>query len=67
MSKKFLKIFICFISISTFIAGIIYFMKQKKAKENMSEETETEEENLDSMNALDLSSLKFSHHYVDLR
>ena len=70
MSKKSIKILICFISIATFIAGVIYFIKQKKAKENMldkAEDTDIEEKNLDAMDALDLSSLKFSRHYVDLR
>ena len=70
MSKKSIKILICFISIATFIADVIYFIKQKKAKENMldkAEDTDIEEKNLDAMDALDLSSLKFSRHYVDLR
>ena len=70
MSKKFIKILICLAGISAFIAGIIYFITQKKAKENAAEETEDteiEEEHLDAMDALDLSSLKFSRHYVDLR
>ena len=70
MSKKYVKILICFTGIATFIASIIYFIHQKKAKENVLEEaedTETSEEHLDAIDALDLSSLKFSRHYVDLR
>ena len=70
MSKKFLKVLICFVSIATFIAGIIYFINQKKTNKNPLEETddtELNDEHLDAMDALDLSSLKFSRHYVDLR
>ena len=70
MSKKIVKILIIFAGIATFIAGVIYFINQKKAKENVlekNEDTKIEEEHLDAMDALDLSSLKFSRHYVDLR
>jgi len=70
MSKKLLKILIVIAGIAAFIAGIVYFMNsKKKAIDDSVEEDDfdTEEEHLDAMDALDLSSLKFSRHYVDLR
>ena len=70
MSKKFMKVLAVLISIAAFAAGVIYFIHRKKADENVWEEDEDMEiveEHLDAMDALDLSSLKFSRHYVDLR
>lgn len=69
MSKKLLKVLVCLAGIAAVVAGIIYFINSKK-KDNTVEddiEPETEEDNLDAVDALDLSSLKFSRHYVDLR
>lgn len=70
MSKKILKVLVVVAGIAAFIAGIVYFMNSKKKADDVSAEEdnfETEEEHLDAMDALDLSSLKFSRHYVDLR
>ena len=70
MSKKILKVLVVVAGIAAFIAGIIYFMNSKKKADDVSTEEddfEPEEEHLDAMDALDLSSLKFSRHYVDLR
>ena len=70
MFKKLLKIMICLAGIAAAAAGIYYFISRKKEEDNVSEESETsesEEDHLDAANALDLSSLKFSQHYVDLR
>ena len=70
MSKKILKVLVVAAGIAAFVAGIIYFMKSKKKTDNVSLEEDnfdTSEEHLDAMDALDLSSLKFSRHYVDLR
>ena len=56
--------------ITAIVAGVIYFFNNKKKKEELLEEEnefEIEEDHLDAMDALDLSSLKFSRHYVDLR
>ena len=70
MSKKLFKILICLAGIAAILAGIIYFISNKKKNTEVmedDEEFETEEEHLDAVDALDLSSLKFSRHYVDLR
>ena len=70
MSKKLLKVLVVAAGIAAFVAGIIYFMNSKKKADDISAEEdnfESEEEHLDAMDALDLSSLKFSRHYVDLR
>lgn len=68
MSKKTLKILVAIAGIVAFIAGVIYFINNKKAKDTIvEEELEPESEHLDAADALDLSSLKFSRHYVDLR
>ena len=70
MSKKLLKVLVIAAGIAAFVAGIIYFMNSKKKADDISAEVddfEAEEEHLDAMDALDLSSLKFSRHYVDLR
>ena len=68
MSKKTLKILVAIAGIIAFIAGVIYFINNKKAKDTIvEEELEPESEHLDAADALDLSSLKFSRHYVDLR
>lgn len=70
MSKKLLKTLLCLAAIASFIAGVIYFIHYKKKRNPISEEDddfEEEEETLDAGDALDLSSLKFSRHYVDLR
>lgn len=70
MSKKTLKILLAVVGAITIIAGVIYFIINKKNKSVISadeEEFEPEEEHLDAADALDLSSLKFSRNYVDLR
>lgn len=69
MSKKTLKILLAIVAVVTTIAGIIYFINNRKSKAviDTEEEFEPEEEHLDAADALDLSSLKFSRHYVDLR
>ena len=70
MSKKLVKILICLAGIVAVIAGVIYYFNNKKAKDDAYEEEEedtVEEDHLDATDALDLSSLKFSRHYVDLR
>lgn len=70
MSKKLLKALAVLAGITAIIAGVIYFINSKKKEEELLEEEndfETEEDHLDAMDALDLSSLKFSRHYVDLR
>ncbi len=72
MSKKLLKILVCLAGIAAVIAGVIYFIKSKKntdntCKEEDDSEFDPEEDHLDAGDALDLSSLTFSRHYVDLR
>lgn len=70
MCKKILKILLVAAGIAAFVAGIVYFINSKKENDDVSMEEDdfdTEEEHLDAMDALDLSSLKFSRHYVDLR
>lgn len=70
MSKKLLKVLAVLAGITAIIAGVIYFINNKKRKEELLKEEnefEIEEDHLDAMDALDLSSLKFSRHYVDLR
>ena len=70
MSKKTLKILLAIVGAIAVIAGVIYFIINKKNKNVISEEEEElepEEEHLDAADALDLSTLKFSRHYVDLR
>ena len=69
MSKKTLKFLVVIAGIAAFVAGIVYFINSKKSKDPITEEEEfePEEEHLDASDALDLSSLKFSRHYVDLR
>lgn len=70
MSKKTLRFLALLAGIATIIAGVIYFVNSKKKKAEILEEeneSETEEDHLDAMDALDLSNLKFSRHYVDLR
>ena len=70
MSKKLLKTLVVLAGIVAFVAGVIYFFNNKKRKEELLEEEdefELEDDHLDAMDALDLSSLKFSRHYVDLR
>ena len=53
--------------IITFIFNFINSKKLDLDLQDEEDEFETEEEHLDAMDALDLSSLKFSRHYVDLR
>ena len=70
MSKKILKIIAFLAGIAALIASVIYFINRRKKEEEILEdenEFDTEDDHLDSMDALDLSSLKFSRHYVDLR
>lgn len=69
MSKKTVKLIVTITGVAAFIAAIVYFINHKKAKNAAVEEEEFEpdEEHLDAADALDLSSLKFSRHYVDLR
>ena len=70
MSKKLLKALAVLAGIAAIVAGVIYFINSKKKEAEFLEEEndfETEEDHLDAMDALDLSSLKFSRHYVDLR
>ncbi len=70
MSKKTLKFLVAIAGVAAFIIGVIYFINSKKAKDtvvNDEDDFTPEEEHLDAADALDLSSLKFSRHYVDLR
>lgn len=68
MFKKILKVLLVLAGIAAFIAGIVYFINSvRKTDDDSVEEDDFEEEHLDYMDALDLSSLKFSRHYVDLR
>lgn len=69
MLKKVLKVLVCLAGIAAVIAGVVCFINSKKKKDTVENDTEPEKEddNLDAVDALDLSSLKFSRHYVDLR
>ena len=70
MSKKALKILVTLAAVITFIAGVIYLINSKRNKVTVCEgcdDCDANEEHLDAADALDLSSLKFSRHYVDLR
>lgn len=69
MFKKILKVLLVLAGIAASIAGIVYFINsvRKNDDDSLEEDDFEEEEHLDYMDALDLSSLKFSRHYVDLR
>lgn len=70
MSKKLLKVLVFLAGIAAVIAGVVYFINSKKKSDTVEDDNEFEtedDEDLDAVNALDLSSLKFSRHYVDLR
>lgn len=70
MAKKFLKIIGCLLGVTGVIFGIFSFLKKRKNKNQASQNPPAdthEEEHLNAEDALDLSSLKFSRHYVDLR
>lgn len=70
MTKKILKTIFCFIGITSVIIGFFYFFQKHNKKKELSQDTNTDsdtEEHLNAEDALDLSSLKFSRHYVDLR
>ena len=68
MFKKTLKVLFAVAAVFTVIAGVIYFINNKKNTVSAEdEELDPEEDHLDAAEALDLSSLKFSRHYVDLR
>lgn len=70
MSKKLLKVLVFLASIAAVIAGVVYFINSKKKSDTVEDDNEFEtedDEDLDAVDALDLSSLKFSRHYVDLR
>ena len=67
MSKKTIKFILALVGATFSIAAIIYFIYNKKNKNTISEEVAEPEDKLDAADALDLSSLKFSQHYVDLR
>lgn len=69
MFKKILKVLLVLAGIAAFIGGIVYFINSvgKTDDDSVVEDDFEEEEHLDYMDALDLSSLKFSRHYVDLR
>ena len=70
MSKKSLKSLLFLAAAVSFVAGVIYFINRKKkynVVDNTKNDLEEDEEALDAFDALDLSSLKFSRHYVDLR
>ena len=67
MVEKVIKLILCLIGFTAVIAGIYYFFS-KKNKNNLEKEPSTvEEEDLETTDFFDLSSLKFSRHYVDLR
>ena len=63
--KKLLKLTLCLIGIASVAAGIYYYLTKKKHSLTPQEEPSDEED--DSTDFLDLSNLKFSRHYVDLR
>lgn len=68
MFKKILKVLLVLAGIAAFIGGIVYFINSVgKTDDDSVVEDDFEEEHLDYMDSLDLSSLKFSRHYVDLR
>lgn len=70
MSKKLLKVLVFLAGIAAVIAGVVYFINSKKKSDTVEDDNEFEtedDEDLDAVDALDLSSLKFSRHYVDLR
>lgn len=70
MAKKIIKVGLCLLGIASVILGIITIIQRIKAKnhnaQDVNADSETEEQ-LNAEDALDLSSLKFSRHYVDLR
>ena len=70
MSKKILKVLVCLAGIAAVIAGVVYFINSKKKNDTVEDDNEfktEDDEDLAAVDALDLSSLKFSRHYVDLR
>ena len=70
MAKKIVKIVLFILSVTAVILGAVYvfknYIKKEESPETMDGEDEAEE-HLEAKDALDLSSLKFSRHYVDLR
>ena len=70
MSKKLLKVLVFLAGIAAVIAGVVYFINSKKKNDTVEDDNEfktEDDEDLAAVDALDLSSLKFSRHYVDLR
>lgn len=70
MAKKIVKIVLCIVCVTSVISGFIYFFQKRKTKDQMLKSTDSDcepEDALKAEDALDLSSLKFSRHYVDLR
>ena len=66
--KKILKLTLCLIGIASVAIGIYYYFTKKKHSSNTEKALNSfSEEEEDSTDFLDLSSLKFSRHYVDLR
>lgn len=70
MTKKIIKIVLCIVCVTSVISGFIYFFQKRKTRDQMLTDTDSDSETEDALKAeeaLDLSSLKFSRHYVDLR
>ena len=67
MSKKTVKFILAMAGVAVSIAAIVYFICNKKNNTTSSDEVLESDEELDAADALDLSSLKFSQNYVDLR
>ncbi len=71
MAKKLVKIICCLLGVTGVILGVFFFLKKRNNKKTPSEapsaDAHDDEEHLNAEDALDLSSLKFSRHYVDLR
>lgn len=68
MHKKIIKFVLCLIGLASVLAGIYYFFQKKKQSQlNCVAEKNEKDEAEDIVDFLDLSNLKFSRHYVDLR
>ena len=67
MFKKIIKLILCLIGLVTFLGSIYYFFSKKKKAPAPDEEQNFKEDFVEDTDFFDLSNLKFSRHYVDLR
>ena len=67
MAKKIFKIILILLSISAVILGVFYFIQNYKQKDDTFNDIDNNTDHLEAKDALDLSSFKFSRHYIKLK